>query len=88
MNGILNGAGIPNEWKEGKVKLLHNSGRRGELNNFQPIAISVVYKLGMMMVEGEDKIIAADNELLGEVQCGFRRERRPKGNLFLTREGE
>ena len=78
MNGILNGAGIPNEWKEGKVKLLHNSGRRGELYNFQPIAISVVCKLGMMMVEGEFKIIADDSGLLGEVQDGFGRERRPE----------
>ena len=27
MNGILNGADIPKEWKESRVKLLHKGGR-------------------------------------------------------------
>ena len=39
MNGILNGAGIPQEWKESRVNLLHNDGRTDELKNYRPIAI-------------------------------------------------
>ena len=35
MNGILNGADIPKEWKEIRVKLLHKGGRRDELKNHQ-----------------------------------------------------
>ena len=31
MNGILNGADIPKEWKESRVKLLHKGGRTDEL---------------------------------------------------------
>ena len=45
MNGILNGADIPKEWKESRVKLLHKGGRRDELMNYRPIAIiSVICK--------------------------------------------
>ena len=39
MNEILNGADIFKEWKDSKVKLLHNGGRTDELKNYQPIAI-------------------------------------------------
>ena len=31
MNGILNGADIPKEWKESRVKLMHKGGRTDEL---------------------------------------------------------
>ena len=31
MNGILNGADIPKEWKESRVKLLHKGERTDEL---------------------------------------------------------
>ena len=33
MNGILNGADIPKEWKESRVKLMHKGGRTDELKN-------------------------------------------------------
>ena len=31
MNGIMNGADIPKEWKENRVKLPHTDGRTDEL---------------------------------------------------------
>ena len=31
MNGLLNGADIPKEWKVSRVKLLHKGGRTDEL---------------------------------------------------------
>ena len=50
MNGILNGADIPKEWKERRDKLLHKGGRRDDLKNYRPIAIlSVICKLCMLM---------------------------------------
>ena len=33
MNGILNGADIPKDWKENRVKLLYKGGRTDELKN-------------------------------------------------------
>ena len=33
MNGILNGADIPKEWKESRVKLLHTGERTEKLKN-------------------------------------------------------
>ena len=51
MNGILNGAYIPKEWKESRVKLLHKGGRTDELKNYRPIAIiNITCKLCMLMV--------------------------------------
>ena len=34
MNGILNGADIPKEWEESRVKLLHKGGRTDEWKNY------------------------------------------------------
>ena len=39
MNRILNGADIPKEWKESRMKLLHKGGRMDELKNYQTIVI-------------------------------------------------
>ena len=33
MNGILNGVDIPKEWKESRLELLHEGGKRDELKN-------------------------------------------------------
>ena len=54
MNGILNGADIPKEWKESRVKLLHNGGITDELKNYRPIAIiNITCKLCMLRWEKE-----------------------------------
>ena len=51
MNGILNGADIPKEWKESRVKLLHKGERTDKLKNYRPIVIiNVTCKLCMLMV--------------------------------------
>ena len=76
MNGILNGAAILEEWKESKVKLLHNDGRREDLKNYRPISIiSVICKLCMLIVRKRPNEWAEDGGLSGEVHVGFRKER-------------
>ena len=70
MNRILNGAAIPNEWKERKVKLLHKGGSKDELKNYRPIAIiSVICKLYMLMVRERIDQLTEDSLLLGEIQA-------------------
>ena len=69
MNRILNGADIPKEWNESRVKLLHKGGRRDDLNNYRPIAIiSVICKLCTYagVREGIDKWTEYSG-LLGEI---------------------
>ena len=74
MNGILNGAYIPKEWKESIVKLLHKGGQRDELKNYRPIAIiSVTCKLCILMVRERIYKWTEDSGMLGEIQGGFRR---------------
>ena len=56
MYGIFNGADISKEWKESRVKLLHNGGRMDEWKNYRPIAIiSVTCKLCMLMVREKNR---------------------------------
>ena len=56
MNGILNVADIPNEWKERRVKLLHKGGRTDELKNYRLITIiNVTCKLCVLMRERKNR---------------------------------
>ena len=84
MNGILNGADIPKEWKESRVKLLHKGGRTDELKNYRPIAIiNITCKLCMLMVRERIDKWTEDSGMLGEIQGGFRRGRRTEDNLIM-----
>ena len=77
MNGILNGADIPKEWKEGRVKLLHKGGRTDELKTYRPIVIiNITCKLCMLMVRERIDQWTEDSGMLSEIQGGFRRWRR------------
>ena len=72
MNGILNGADIPKEWKESRVKLLHKGGRTDELNNYRLIAIiNITCKLCTLMVRERIDKWTEDNGMLGEIEGGF-----------------
>ena len=84
MNGILNGADFPKEWKESREKLLHKGRRTDELKNYRPIAIiNVTCTLCMLMVRGRIDKWTEDSGMLGEIQGGFRRGRRTEDNLFM-----
>ena len=68
MNGILNGADVPKEWKESRVKLLHKGGRMDELKNYQPIAIiNITCKLCMLMVRERIDKWTEYSVMLGEI---------------------
>ena len=54
MNGILNGADIPKEWKESRVKLLHKGGRTDELKKL-PTHRDNKYNMQIMYADGERK---------------------------------
>ena len=84
MNGILNGTDMLIEWKEGRVKLLHEGGRADELKNYRPIAIiNLTCKLCMLMVRERIDKWTEDSRMLCEIQGGFRRGRRIEDNLFM-----
>ena len=51
MSKIVNGADIPIQSKESRLKLLHKGGRRDELKNYLPLAIiNVICKFCMLIV--------------------------------------
>ena len=84
MNGILNGADVPKEWKDNRVKLLHKGRGTDELKNYRPIAIiNITCKLCMLMVRERIDKWAEDSRMLGEIQGGFIGGRRIEVNLFV-----
>ena len=84
VNGILNEANIPKEWKDSRVKLLHKGGRTDKLKNYRPIAIiNITCNLCMLMVRGRIDKWTEDSGMLDEIQGGFRRERHTDDNLFM-----
>ena len=86
MNRIFNGAVIPKEWKEIRVKLLHKGGRTDVFKNYQSNAIiNVTCKVCMLMVRERIDKWTEDSGMLGEIQGGFRRERCTEDNLFIER---
>ena len=69
-----------------RVKLLHKAGRRDELKNYQPIVImSVTCKLCMLMVRERIDKWTEDSGMLGEIQGGFRKGRRPEDLFMIER---
>ena len=87
MNSLLNGADIPKERKESRVKLLHKGRRTDALKTYRPIAIiNITCKLCMLTVRERIDKWTEDSGMLGEIQGGFRRGRRTEVNLFIMLE--
>ena len=65
-NDILNGADIPKERKDSRMRLLHNGSRRDDLKNYQPIAIiSVIIFKPWNYADGDGK----DKLMDGGMKC-------------------
>ena len=77
--------GIPAYWKEGKVNLLKKTNStEGILDTFRPITITpVLYRLFTRIFTERIQEWMERNEILGEMQNGFRRDRGGDDNLFV-----
>ena len=57
LNDVLSGGCIPNEWKEGRVVLVHKGGSKKELKNYRQVTIiNVMCKLFIMMVREREQM--------------------------------
>ena len=86
---IISEEKVPTDWNKCKIKLIHKGGNknRKDLRNYRPIAlINTVSKIFCSLLN--DSLIKSieENEVLGEEQQGFRRERRGEDNLFILNE--
>ncbi|HXC05154.1 MAG TPA: reverse transcriptase family protein, partial [Bacteroidia bacterium] len=85
-NGILAGKDeIPRDWSMGRVSLLEKgTSRKGNLNTYRPITISaVLYRLLAKIICNRIDTWMEENEILGEMQNGFRSKRRGDDNIFM-----
>lgn len=74
---------FPTEWKQGIIKLIPKSNSGNELNNYRGITLtSNVYKVFAKLLEREIMKFLEENEILGEYQGAFRKDRRVEDQIF------
>ena len=75
---------IPPDWTQERVKLLHKGKSKTNLDNYRGIAItSNVGKVFTRIWAERLGQVVEDNNMLGEIQGGFRKNRSTTDNLFI-----
>src|SRR5215204_3189631 len=85
-NGILTGREhIPEDWLDGRVSLIEKpNSKKADLTTYRPITVStVLYRIFTRMLAGRITEWMENDEILGEMQNGFRTDRRGDDNLFM-----
>ena len=74
---------IPDEWFKGIIKPLHKGGSIHNLSNYRGITLtSNVYKVYCKIIESTVMDFIESNNLLGEAQGAFRKDRRAEDHVF------
>ena len=74
---------IPSDWQNGIIKPIHKSGSLFELDNYRGITLSSnVYKVFSKVIEEKIVSYLEDNNILGESQGAFRKNRRLEDHVF------
>ena len=76
---------IPSEWREGRVVALEKKdSKRGDLTTYRPITItSILYRVFARVINRRIHDWIEQNGILGEMQNGYRRNRRGDDCLFI-----
>ena len=85
-NSIFSGEEeIPTEWRDGKVVMIEKpNSKRGNLMTYRPITIStVLYRIFTKILVKNVMNWMENNTILGEMQNGFRSDRRGDDNIFI-----
>ena len=78
---ILNGADIPNDWKETTIIPIHKKGDATKCENYRPIDfLPHAYKVLAKILQ--KRINRIEEEILNEEQAGFRRGRGTIDHVF------
>ena len=74
---------VPEEWQRGIIKPIHKSGSLYDLDNYRGITLtSNVYKLFSKTLESIVVDYLESNDILGECQGAFRKDRRLEDHIF------
>ena len=75
---------MPRGWNKGRITLIHKSGLREHLLNYRPITVIISLSgLFSKLLNSRLSEVVETHNLLGEVQNGFRKERRMADNSFI-----
>ena len=82
---IWNREELPEEWKESVIVPLHKKGDKTECNNYRGISLlPTTYKtLSNILLS---RLIPYAEEIMGDHQCGFRRNRSTNDHIFCIRQ--
>ena len=76
---------MPQEWKEYIIVPIHEKGDRMDWNNYRRISfLSTSYKILSNILLS--RMIPYANEIIGEYQCGYRRNRSTVDHIFSIRQ--
>jgi hypothetical protein len=82
---IWNKEELPQQWKESVIAPIHKKGDKTERNNYRGIfLLSTAYKILPNILLA--KLTSCVNEIIGDHQCGFRRNRSTTDQTFYIRQ--
>ena len=83
-NKIKASGKFPRGWNCGVITLIHKKGSRASLGNYRPITVLISLSAFYSKVLNERLIeVVETNNLLGEIQSGFRKGRCGADNIFV-----
>jgi hypothetical protein len=75
---------LPDQWKESIIVLIHKKGDKTDCNNYRGISLlSTSYK---MLSNILSRLVPYIDEIIGDHQCGFRRNRSTTDLIFCIRQ--
>jgi hypothetical protein len=85
INSIWNKKELPYQWKESIIVPLHKKGDKTDCNNYRGISLlSTSYKiLSIILLSRLSQYV---DEIIGDHQCGFRRNRSTTDQIFCIRQ--
>ena len=77
---------VPREWGRNIIIPIHKKGDTRDLNNFRGISLSsVVGKMYNRIIEKEVTNFVESMDILGEIQGGFRKDRRTTDQIYILK---
>jgi hypothetical protein len=76
---------LPQQWKESIILPIYKKGDKTDSNNYRGISrLSTAYKILSIIILA--KLTPYVNEIIGDHQCGFRRNRSTTDQIFYIRQ--
>jgi hypothetical protein len=84
INSIWNKEQLPDQWKESIIVPIYKKGDKTDCNNYRRISLlSTSYKILSNILSRLSPYV---DEIIGDHQCGFRRNRSTTDQIFCIRQ--